>query len=229
MAETARAVVKDFLQSVVVVDDRATLGGEGVAMPAPAELALHGDAEPEWAEETASTGPARARARRRLANLRVPSYEAMPAPEQALDAKVLVDGFAEQGLVCAVIRPAPGESPVDRTVRAARRADIVILDWELNGDDGTSTLEIVRRLVHEEAEAEPRGRLRLIAVYSGALTLRQIASRLRQALAQEPGTVRFKKDGEFAITAGSVRVTVFAKPTTRAPICPIASSPNSQA
>jgi CheY-like chemotaxis protein len=198
---TARAVAQDFLQSVVVVDDRAAFGGE------------EQKAVPDW--PGASEGGARGRVRRRLPDLQAPqSVGSDPVPDQALNAKVLVDGFAKQGLVCAVIRPDSTESPVKLTVTAARRADIVILDWELNGDNGASTLEIIRQLVHEEADAAPRGRLRLIAIYSGALTLRQIALRLRKALAEGRAT-QFKKDGDFAITAGSVRIVVFAKSTTR--------------
>lgn len=210
MPQAARAVARDFLQSVVVVDDRASLGVEvsgvaGASSP-PAE-----DAE---LVETRTSSAGRGRSQRRLWKLQVPAGVGLGVPEQALDAKVLVDGFAQEGLVCAVIRPGPGESPVERTVQASRRADIVILDWELNGDDGESALSIIRRLVHEEAEAKPHGRLRLIALYSGALTLRQIATRIRQDLRQA-GSSRFRKDGEFAITAGSVRITVLAKPSPR--------------
>ncbi len=214
MTASARAIAKDFLQSVVVVDDQAAFGGEDGARIAVG-AALDRASTDNWPE--ASEGEtARSRPRRKLPKLQAPQgVEAAPVPEQALDAKVLVDGFADVGLVCAVIRPEPTESPVTRTLRAARRADIVILDWELNGDDGDSTLQIVHRLVNEGAEDEPPGRLRLIAVYSGALTLRQIATSLRRALAKEKGAARFREDGEFAITAGTVRIVVFAKSTTR--------------
>lgn len=213
MVTTARDVAKDFLQSVVVVDDRAVLGGEDAAAFSSAGVAsgLRSASEDASSEGVGTSG---GRSRRRIVKLRppVPSVAGL-VPEQALDAKVLVNGFAERGLVCAVIRPGPSESPVDLTVSAAERADIVILDWELNGDNGASTLAIVRRLVNE---SEPQRRLRLIAVYSGALTLRQIAERLRAALAEKRGAAaRFKRDGRFAIEAGFVRVTVFGKPTTR--------------
>lgn len=199
--QAARAVAREFLQSVVVVDDRAALGSEDVPLAAR-----------EPTEEEASPS----RSRRQLPRLRAPARGVnVPIPEQALDAKVLVDGFAELGLVCAVIRPSPGDATIMRTVRAARRADIVVLDWELNNDGGATTKQIIRRLVQDEAEAEPQGRLRLIAVYSGALTLKQIASAIRISLAEDKDAVSFKKDGEFSITAGSVRIVVYAKPTTR--------------
>jgi len=214
MIATARAVAKDFLQSVVLVDDQAAFGSEGAASfgkGATSDMAaLDG---PEAADPEAFTT---SRARRRLPRLQSPVLASpVPLPEQALDAKELVDGFADQGLVCAVIRPGISESPVERTVCAARRADIVILDWELNRDGGESTLQIVRRLVHEEAEAEPRGRLRLVAVYSGTPQLRKISARLLKELSGEKSASPFRRDGDFAIAAGAVRIVVFGKPTTR--------------
>ncbi|HVT16140.1 MAG TPA: response regulator receiver domain [Thermoanaerobaculia bacterium] len=216
MTATARALAKEFLQSVVVVDDQAAFAGEDAAATVgctPAGAAA-GTVSPDDWQDSGGAGASRGRARRRLPKVRAPlGGGPQPVPEQALNAKVLVDGFAEQGLVCAIIRPESSEgSPVARTVLAAQRADIVILDWDLNGDRGASTLKIVHHLVHE---AEPLGRLRLIAIYSGALTLRQIGHLLRTALAKERGIARFRRQGAFAITRDAVRIVIVAKPTTR--------------
>lgn len=219
MQDTARAVAADFLQSVVVVDDLAALGG-------PAEsLAIAVDQDIARAE---GEPVARSRTRRTLPALRVPATQgrAVVVPDQALDAKVLIDGFAEHGLVCAVLRPSAdettesenpgtGKTAVARTVKAARRADIVVLDWELNGDAGATTLAVVQRLVHEEAGDGAKGRLRLIAIYSGTPNLRRVATRLRKALADAHGGERVRVDDEFTLTAGHVRIIALAKQTTR--------------
>ncbi len=212
----ARSVAKDFLQSVVVVDDQADLGGQGVLLgPTTSDDAFEVPSG-EWAP-AGDTGRTSGGLRRKASRLRPPQIAEVVSqvPEQSLDASALVDGFAEQGLVCAIIRPRPGESPVDRTVLAARRADIVILDWELYGDDGEVALRIVHRLVHERAEARPGGRLRLIAFYSGVPALRQIASRVETALSHARGALPFEADGEFILRAGAIRIVVYAKSPNR--------------
>jgi hypothetical protein len=214
LAESTRGVAKDFLQTVVVVDDQATLG---IEIPSAASDALPARIEAvAVAPDESST---RTRVRRARPELVTPDSvpERTLTPEQALDAKTLVDGFAEHGIVCGVIRPLAGDDAVERTVKAARRADIVVLDWELNADHGGTTLEIIRRLIQDEIDAKSMAqpRLRLIAVYSGALRLDQIASRIRTNIKKTTAGVRVRKDGAFALISGMARIVVFSKPTTR--------------
>ncbi len=212
MLDSARQVARDFLQSVVVVDDRAMMGSEPATSQLPQDA--FNDTQvliPDAAEQRRS----RSRGRKPALVPPTPLVQPLGVDEQALDAKVLVDGFAEHGIVCGVIRPTANDAAVERTVKAARRADIVVLDWELNGDGGETSTEVVQQLVREEAEPSIHGRLRLIAIYSGALDLRQIAQHLLTTLSRSKAHVRFRRRGDFAISAGLVRIVVFSKPTSR--------------
>lgn len=84
-----------------------------------------------------------------------------------LDAKVLIDGALELGLVCAVVTPKLAEEGVpSRIAKAARRADIVSLDWHMNhGDEGELASEIILAILKQDETSG--GRLRLIAIYTG--------------------------------------------------------------
>src|SRR4051812_4432909 len=106
MQESAQDVARRFLQSVVVVDDRAAYGGEGETLPRDA-AAAGGVVAPPLVEVS---GDSRSRGRRHLSLRSPPVAGKLATPEQSLDAKVLVDGFAGLGIVCAVIRPAADEA-----------------------------------------------------------------------------------------------------------------------
>src|SRR5690242_13720478 len=56
----------------------------------------------------------------------------------ALDTEKLVDAAMGLGLICSVVRPPKGRSIKAQVGIAAKRADIVCLDWELHSDGGVS-------------------------------------------------------------------------------------------
>ena len=145
----SKGVAERFLQTVVVLDDGAYMGpaeapptvvepDEDVAIPE----------EPEEGEGVPAIPPA--------------------TPINALDAQTLITGFAKQGLVCAVLAPHLDEDGSEATVRASRRADIVILDWQL-GDHGERAKEIIQKITEEDASEG--GRVRMIVVYTASLDL----------------------------------------------------------
>jgi hypothetical protein len=207
LKDSAREVAREFLQSVVLVDDMAFFGSR----PTPASSSGAG--------ATGRTGGMRQR-RSKLPMLVAPTAAESGAdvPDQALDAKRIIDGFAEFGLVCAVMRPDKNEALVGRVVHVAQRADIVVLDWELNGDGGKISKSIIRRVVNEESDYTARSRhprLRLVAIYSGTIDLSSITRKVLQVLKGLKGVPSLKEEGSFAIVVGFVRIVIFAKPTSR--------------
>lgn len=200
-------VAKGFLQTAVVVDDRAYL--YQTERPAPL-------AEPTRGVGSSTTGAGRLAA-------------SPPGYQHDLDAKGLIDAFAEAGLVCAVLRPklasqegsppADRESIVDvasRTTHATHRADIVIVDWRLRDESevGRAALELIRRILSDDIgggrkAADGSSRLRLIAIYTGEPDLRGIATKVEEFL-KENGCRQARCDG-FEVTAGRIRIPVFAK------------------
>ncbi len=86
------------------------------------------------------------------------------------DAKSLIDGAMDLGLICSVLRPEKGDNFKDRVVTAARVSDIVCLDWEIYDDSGEAASKIIGGILQEDNQQN--GRLRLIAIYTGDVTNR---------------------------------------------------------
>jgi hypothetical protein len=195
----SRAIAADFLQTVVLVDDQAELRRvtdvpDETSSPGPIagidplfEVDSEEESEPE-------------------AGLQVPENQGAPeSGEDTLDAKTVIDRFSELGLVCGVIRPDPTD-PLSETVGpVATRADILVLDWWLNGDAGEASLALIRHVV---SDIDHRHRVRLIVVYTAERDLRGIAQRIAGIL--DDATIV----GDNRVIAGPVHVTVFAKPET---------------
>jgi len=199
------AVAQNFLQTAVVVDDRA--------FTTKAESEPVGSLTPPATPSTVS-----------------PSEEApLPPPETAVsenpgkivheahrfDPQPVIDGFARRGIVCAVLQRDPDDTlknPASRLSQLSRVADVLVLDWHVHTDGTESaeeTLELLEGVAARNREESPR-QLRLMVVYTGETNLLNVAKQIRERLASH-GEVR--DDGDFAFTQGAVRIVVLGKKT----------------
>jgi hypothetical protein len=188
-------VVNRFLQTVVVIDDRAFR-----------------DTAPsiELPEETGGAPGGRAI----RSDLQIPSEpEKHDLPnEHDLDAKKVTDAFARDGLICGLLEPSPGTAIDDELLLAVRRADLVVIDWVLDRDNGAKALKLIGNILADEAETPERQRLRTIAIYTGQPELRQIAAKVREIAEKVyPDDELVEHDDGLALTKGPVRIAVFAK------------------
>lgn len=179
---------RQFLQTVVMVDDEAFR-----AEPPDGE---------RLEESSTDTGG------RRL--LRHPGAD---LPDE-LDPKRTTNAFASRGLACAVLSPQSREENEEvlvPLVATARRADLVVVDWNLNGDIGGAALKIVRAVLKDDDGDERR--LRVLAIYPGEATLRAIEKELSLVVEElMPDTeLRPDEDSMPGFTSGPVRVVVLAK------------------
>ncbi len=198
----SKQVALKFLQTVVVVDDRAKFGPEeqeadkptgGLTSPNPETLILSTDTEVKYLPVSAEEFSHR------------------------LNAKELIDAFASHGLVCAVLKPTAEEisdtwALKTKTAKAAHRADIVVLDWRLNNDQGEHALKVIEHIVSAD---ENEHRLRLICIYTGETELRGKITRVETAL-KVLGVSAIPSE-EFTVTNGRVRVVIYAKEETSLP------------
>jgi hypothetical protein len=104
-----------------------------------------------------------------------------------LDSKLLMGKALELGLICSIVAPAKSDRIVDKVTKAARRADIVSLDWQIHGDDGTLTIAIIKRIL--AMDKKNGGRLRLIAIYTGVNDRAEI---LNKVMASIPASTKEK-------------------------------------
>ncbi len=216
--EMSRQIAKDFLRSVLVVDDHPVFEEEevvGKLEPPDVVVEAVESAAPEGETKASSTEdvvPSAAAIG--------PSPETVAAPVEAGDPHTLPfnrfsDSFAALGMFCTVLTPekehlddfvtqSVGESGL------ANRADVVILDWVLHGfKEGEKTLDIIGRLTHGEGGAKPRKRLLL--VYTGESDLLGIATKIRNRL-NVPAVEGATAGEQTHITSGATRIAIYAKP-----------------
>jgi hypothetical protein len=183
-------VVNRFLHTVVVVDDRA------FKEAAPQVILPDEDTDPAPGGRGVSD------------NLADP----IDPDEHDLDAKKVTDAFARDGLICGLLEPTPGSGIDDELLMTARRADLVVIDWVLNRDNGAMALSLISKILISEAGTAERQRLRAIAIYTGQRELKEIAGRIQEVLTSVyPNDVLVRHDDGLALTKGPVRIAVFAK------------------
>ena len=138
--------------------------------------------------------------------------EPVDPDEHDLDAKKVTDAFARDGLICGLLEPTPGSGIDDELLKTARRADLVVIDWVLNRDNGAMALSLISKILISEAETAERQRLRAIAIYTGQRELKEIARRIQEVLTSVyPNDELVRHDDGLALTKGPVRIAVFAK------------------
>jgi Response receiver domain len=167
--ELTNQVVSRFLQTVLVVDDEAFIQRSELITPPGVDLREPG---PRGEVDAMPDSPA----------TNLPDAKRPPSTGHLLDAKVLVDAFAEHGLVCAVMAPAAAEELIPQIERVAAATDVVVLDWKIAKSNGDIALTAIARIV--QADREHGGRLRLILIYTGEPDIENIrdtvATRFRQ-------------------------------------------------
>jgi Response receiver domain len=192
-----RAIVDDFLQTVVVVDDEAlppaTSEEAGVEAPSDSPVAPGGTA---------------------IGALNPPSGKNTDGHD--LPAKEVIDAFALKGLVCSILDP--DAAVQERLGNIAERADLLVMDWWIDGDRGGRAVELIESVLKRDAKRESR-RLRVVAIYTGQDDLLQVADTLTKMLEGFYRGLKFDREpGALSMTKGPVRLTVFAKEHAKADV-----------
>lgn len=180
-------IARRFLLTSVIVDDKAQI--------------------PSYPDSTKHlTKPDR----RSLANVQEGTTNENTVNSHSLDARSLVDSFAKHGLICAVIAPPEDDSLTPDTILpAAKRADMVILDWQMYQDEGRTAVGLTKNLLKDDDV----GRLRLIAIYTGEDKLPKIGRGLKDELARQ-GWDFHSEDPFVELTHGHCRIVIYAKSHT---------------
>ncbi|WP_201979276.1 response regulator receiver domain [Hymenobacter rubidus] len=228
------SIAADFLQSVVVVDDKAETDPKtkpGAAEATPTSV-LTSPSRGGQKVSTLSKTPAettdqiiKGEDKEKLHSVLVPTEPASPIPnlldEEVLPIKALNEAFAQHGIVCGFLRPPVAEAGkaeiIDRVEKTAKRADIVILDWKMEVGDapGRTALTIIDRiLLSDDGKRnnlfQSSGRLRLIVIYTQSLDLIKIRDAIYDHLNAGSPSV-FKKLGDYELGHESTRICVFRK------------------
>ena len=129
--------------------------------------------------------------------------------------KDLVSSFAKERIICALYEP-PEEFDVDPTseiFKLCERPDIIILDWDLSGDAGRRTLDLIAALVKQSEQEFPH-HTRLLAIYTIDPSLEGVANEISDRLTHE-GLQAEPDRSSFRIQSGATRILVFGKELKR--------------
>lgn len=174
--------VRSFLQTVVVVDNRAGF-----------EVVEEDIGEPLLVPDSFAFASAE----------QVP-VEAVPGRilDGPLDATALSRAFACQGLICAILKPSIEDRMEDPVDQAAARSDMLVLDWQMD-DDGELASAIVDRVLDTDGD---EGRLRLVAIYTSRSPLRDVAA----SLAKRVDRLTLSTDG-LGLSWRDTRIVLLSK------------------
>lgn len=204
------ATAERFLQTVVVVDDNAYVlaGAEEVG---PATL---GGESIQWDDE--------------MTDPDLDQEQSSPPDSEDFDTEVVVDGFADLGMHCAVLAPGPSDLPQDaeRLLKLATRADVVILDWVIRSasrlepgskeSDASERTTLSLLLAVLRKDRQTGGRVRLVCMYTGQGDTDSILQELESSLRREFTEVEVDHT-RLVIDLGASRVVLLRKPR-RVPI-----------
>jgi hypothetical protein len=158
--EISKGIVEDFLQTAVFLDDRAFFpnenGTNGIAFSSTTEIE-----DPVTGEITT-----------------IPTPQVSEQNEHDLNAKTIIDTFMQKGIVCSVIKCEESTFDAQRSnyLKLMKKADIIVLDWDLFRDGGEKIVGIIKDLMSADEELHE---LRSIVIYT-ANDLETVKGRLER-------------------------------------------------
>ena len=167
--ETCGAVAQRFVQTVVIVDDQAF----AAQVERPPEKVVEPSSRGFAAQETDIDGS--------LGEEGTPVEDEQRA--HGLKVNELSRQFASLGIVCAAYAPVQSglpdsltEEDAANTAGLARHADIVVIDWLLDGKRSTLATKLIQGIL--DTDMRDGGRLRLLAIYTGEGRLQDLRNHL---------------------------------------------------
>ena len=87
--------------------------------------------------------------------------------DRGLNAQALTKSFAEHGIICGALDFNDFETDSIAFLKTAKRADIVIIDWEMEKENpGINALNLISELLSDDLKFPQR--YRLISIYTAA-------------------------------------------------------------
>tara|TARA_B110000211_G_scaffold234895_1_gene307171 strand:- start:952 stop:2772 length:1821 start_codon:yes stop_codon:yes gene_type:complete len=195
--EHCNAIVKDYVQTVLIIDDQAGLG-------------LNKTFDMEQVKVPVSNNPL-LETENKSQLLEVAEQNEKPKVEShQLDALKLTNAFYEKGIVAGLYQPQITNDDINdfatKAGKVAATADIIILDWMLKGSDDSYSKAIVKKIL--ESDRESGGRIRNIIIYTGEINL----IKLRDSLEVELNNEKVESLGEFQLSAQNLKISFYNKP-----------------
>lgn len=204
--EHTKQTILAFLNSALVVDEEASNGQtrtqptEGLISPGRGAPALH---DSSFSHDSSLT---------------------YARNGHELLTQKIIDAFADKGVICGVFRPDGASGWTKRVLKAAEKADIVILDWNLKVSDsetgidetavnaGEHAVKIISDLATKDFDS---GRLRMIAIYTAESKPNgDLLGRIRRGLdkiAKKHNIDLILSESEGILRAGPISIAIVRK------------------
>ncbi|WOI20923.1 response regulator receiver domain [Marinobacter salarius] len=200
--------VKAFLQTVVVIDNEASLASDA---------SINTNTEPTAATQRRPSAPGKVKATEKAAVDPRTQRERNNNPAgHRLELNKVSQAFAGEGLTCGVYLPTETDPADDNqllnaTVRAILPTDACVLDWQLRKGNSRPATEAIKQVLNtDKAEG---GRLRLILIYT-AEKLEGASTTLAKALVSEGYEIKTDSPDTAPVIIGDhFRITFINKPT----------------
>lgn len=198
--EYSIGVAEEFLQTAVFVDDRIFDNGR-----------MAGE------QKVPSLGKKLRVPARKSVKVVTPIVAPQEAPK-ALRCQDIVESFAKKKIVCSLYQMGKesGAGPTSNLYKLVSSADILIVDWDIEGDRGQKAMQLVSGLVKSSLENEPE-QLRSIIIYTSEPNLKaSVADKLFECLSELADSkieidLKAEDDG-LAFHTKNSRITIFGKP-----------------
>jgi hypothetical protein len=205
-----------FLKTAIVIDDEIVAENEVpiVALKVGADGDKSDDSVPPFAVVTPHTEPAalKGQAGHGLIENEVVAEGSATAQDAQVQIKPLADAFLDKQIVCGVLKPEIADDDkkvVERAVRAAAVADIVIIDWFLRKNKDSLARAILATILKEDAARN--GRLRTVLVYTSATPLAERRDSLVDHLKKAGFEAKAPPTDDTLLTVDSCRIRFVQK------------------
>ena len=202
MDSFSRNAVENFVQTVVFVDDK-------IYAPSPKGTVI---------EEKKVAGPKARKPATKSVEEKISTISV--APPAKIEETIpfsphdIQASFAKKRIVCSLHQPLKKSSVgiESDTYKLCASADIVIVDWDLYGDDGEKAKTLIENLILQSLEEDPH-QLRLVLIYTDNPNLFAISYKVSERLTAK--IFDKEADNGLAFHTLNARVVVLGKPAKR--------------
>lgn len=139
-----------------------------------------------------------------------------------LNAKAVINAFADMGIVCCVQRPEIEDHPLKRAMKLAASVDVLVIDWVLNKKKRLLSRDIIKKILEEDKKAGHR--MRLIIVYTShnyiSSMLEDIEKEANKVYAKDPlmKNKKLQTNGSWLLKNDWMRIVILNKEITYNPL-----------
>jgi len=184
-SESSLQVCRDFLQTAVIIDDKA-FHKPSASTPIVAQKPGRGRQHPREIQKSSPKG------------------------ERYLNTQVLIESFADHGIICSALEFTDFNEDLISFNNTAKLADITIIDWEMEEEkSGENALKLISSLLEDDF-SNPQ-RFRLVTIYTGHEDLADISQKVVTHIKKAHEKELDIEQHGLRLVYQSIIITIYAK------------------